>query len=204
MTTPPTPQQHVPYQSSVPHVVINPQPTNGLGLAGFITSLVGLVTCGVLSPIGLLLSLIGLMKPPRGFAVAGAIIGAVGSIWMAIAGFAIVMAALGIGAAAKQVADYVAAHQSARQAYLQIEQQRTQTGSVPTSAAANAIAAKFTDPWGMALRAEVSGEEIIVRSAGRDKKFDTSDDIRFSESELQMTTPSTTPSTPRFGRLHKD
>lgn len=54
--------------------------SNGLGLAGFITSLVGIaVTGGVLCPVGLILSLIALSKPPRGFAVAGVVLGALGS-----------------------------------------------------------------------------------------------------------------------------
>jgi len=204
MTTPPSPQQPPQYQPSPPHVVINPQPTNGLGLAGFITSLVGLVTCGVISPVGLILSLIGLMKAPRGFAVAGTILGLIGSAWALIAGIGIVMGIIGVGAAAKQMADYVNAHQPARQAYLQIDEQRTQSGTTPTTAGANAVAAKFIDPWGTPLRAEVVSGEITIRSAGRDKSFDTSDDIRFGEAELQATSPTTTPSTPRFGRTRKN
>src|SRR4051794_39566029 len=123
MTTPPYPQQPAQPQTPVNYTVIQP-PTNGLGLAGFITSLVGLVTCGVISPVGLILSLIGLMKSPRGFAVAGTILGLIGSAWALIAGVGIVMGIMGIGAAAKQVADYVNAHQSAHQAYLQIDQRR--------------------------------------------------------------------------------
>src|SRR5690348_9132833 len=79
MTTPPYPQQPMQPQAPVTHVFVNAQPTNGLGLAGFITSLVGIVTCGVIAPIGLVLSLFGLMKPPRGFAIAGTIIGLIGS-----------------------------------------------------------------------------------------------------------------------------
>ena len=62
--------------------------TNGLGLAGFIVSLFGLLTCGTLSPIGFLLSVIGVFKSPRGFAIAGSILGALGSVWLAVAGLA--------------------------------------------------------------------------------------------------------------------
>lgn len=54
--------------------------SNALGLAGFITSLVGIVfTGGVLCPVGLILSLIALSRWPRGFAVAGVVLGALGS-----------------------------------------------------------------------------------------------------------------------------
>lgn len=56
-------------------------PTNGLGIAGFVVSLSGLIVCfGLICPIGLLLSVIALVNPPRGFAIAGAIIGFIGSI----------------------------------------------------------------------------------------------------------------------------
>lgn len=57
-----------------------PEPSsNGLGLAGFITSLVGIFTGGVLSPVGLILSLVALTRRPRGFAIAGVVLGTVGS-----------------------------------------------------------------------------------------------------------------------------
>jgi hypothetical protein len=202
MTTPPYPSQPQPQQPQAPvtHVVMTP-PQNGLGIAGFVTSLVGVLTCGVLSPVGLILSLIALVKPPRGFAIAGTVIGIVGSIWVIFAGFAMVAAALGIRTAAKAVEDYVTAYQSARQAYVQIDQQRKNTGTAPTSADANTVAAKFTDPWGTALRGEVDDGVIVIRSAGRDKKFDTSDDLRFTEGELQAgVAPTTGPSFPRRTR----
>jgi type II secretory pathway pseudopilin PulG len=199
MTTPPYPSPQQP-QAPVTHVVMTP-PQNGLGIAGFVTSLVGMLTCGVLSPVGLILSLIALVKPPRGFAIAGTIIGIVGSIWVVLAGFAMVAAALGIRTAAKAVEDYVTAYQSARQAYVQIDQQRTRSGQAPTSADADAVAAKFTDPWGTAYRGEVSDGFIVIRSAGRDKKFDTNDDLRFTEQELQAGVPPTTnESSPRSSR----
>lgn len=68
-----------------------PPPSNGLGTAGFIVSLVGLFTGGILSPLGLLLSFIALFRRPRGMATAGFIIGMIGSIflaaWLAFFGF---------------------------------------------------------------------------------------------------------------------
>jgi molecular chaperone DnaK len=56
-----------------------PPPTNGLGIAGFVCSLVGLCAGGLLSPVGLILSLVALGREPRGFAIAGVILGALGS-----------------------------------------------------------------------------------------------------------------------------
>lgn len=53
--------------------------SNTLGLAGFIVSLVGWVTCGLLCPVGTLLCLFAMKRRPRGFAVAGLIVGGIGS-----------------------------------------------------------------------------------------------------------------------------
>jgi hypothetical protein len=53
--------------------------TNGLGIAGFVLSLVGLCSGGILSPIGLIISLVALGKRPKGLAIAGVVLGAVGS-----------------------------------------------------------------------------------------------------------------------------
>lgn len=73
----------------------NSQPeSNTLGLAGFIVSLVGWVTCGVLCPVGALLSLIALGKRPRGFAVAGLIVGILGSAFLLFFGLAMMAAIL--------------------------------------------------------------------------------------------------------------
>lgn len=58
-----------------------PRQTNGLGVAGFVTSLVGMVVCfGVICPVGAILSLCAVFRVPRGFAVAGLILGVFGSI----------------------------------------------------------------------------------------------------------------------------
>ena len=85
------------------NVVVQPAPTNGLGIAGFIVSLVGFLSCGLLSPIGFLLSLVGLTKQPRGFAIAGALIGAIGTLWLFLFGFAMIVAFLGFSSAARQI-----------------------------------------------------------------------------------------------------
>jgi len=63
-----------------------------LGLASFIVSLVGLASGGVLSIVGLILGAVAMRRTPRGFAVAGFIIGLVGTL------FGCVFAALLIGA----------------------------------------------------------------------------------------------------------
>jgi hypothetical protein len=63
--------------------------TNGLGIAGFVVSLVGMlgacVGAAVLSPVGLILSAIALRRVPRGLAIAGLMLGIIGSVLLMIA-----------------------------------------------------------------------------------------------------------------------
>ena len=61
-------------------VIVKEKGSNGLGLGGFILSIIGLLF-GILHPIalislviGLILSFLGLFRKPRGFAIAGFII----------------------------------------------------------------------------------------------------------------------------------
>jgi hypothetical protein len=77
-----------------------PRPTNGLGIAGFVISLVGLLGgclgAVVLCPLGLILSAIGMRREPRGLAIAGLILGIIGSAWLGVA--ALFFGGLTIGA----------------------------------------------------------------------------------------------------------
>ena len=52
--------------------------TNGLGVAGLVVSILGVLTLGLLSVFGLALSLIALRREPRTAATIGAILGGVG------------------------------------------------------------------------------------------------------------------------------
>ena len=99
----------------VKQVAVKQEPSNGMGISGFIVSLVGLLTCGFLCPLGLLLSFLGLFKPPRGLAIAGTVIGAVGSAWLVFFGFALVIGLLGLGS--------TNVGEAAREAELRIEQE---------------------------------------------------------------------------------
>src|SRR5882724_11802812 len=90
--------------------------TNGMGLAGFIISLIGWLTCGVLCPIGLIFSAIGMRKEPRGMAIAGFVIGLLGTIiygvifaFYGLALFSLFSCLSVAGTAAKQRADTFAA-----------------------------------------------------------------------------------------------
>lgn len=170
MSNPPLPPgQHV-------HVYVQPQPTNGLGLAGFIVSLVGWLSCGLLSPVGLILSFCGLFKQPKGFAIAGTIIGALGSIFLVVMGIGIVLGILGIGAATKVLETFNTAQQASG---VIVASQQT-SGALPTEEAGNVMVRQFTDAWQMPLRYKPENQSYKIYSAGRDKEYDTSDDISFT------------------------
>ena len=65
-------------------------PVNGLSIAGFVLALISLICCGLTSPIGLILSIIGLVKGEeedrtgKGLAIAGIIISAIMIIFFII------------------------------------------------------------------------------------------------------------------------
>lgn len=84
-------------------VVIQAPATNGLGTAGFVCSLLGVLTCGLLSPIGLFFSLVGIVRAPRGMAFAGSVLGAFGSAWLALVGATLIIGIIGTGEPANQV-----------------------------------------------------------------------------------------------------
>lgn len=89
-------------QQPVQQVIVQQAASNGLGTAGFVLSLVGLLTCGFLCPLGFLFGLLGMFKPPRGLAIAGTVIGALGSLWLAFFGFALVAGLFGFGSAVNE------------------------------------------------------------------------------------------------------
>ena len=146
------------------------RPSNGLGTAGFVVSLVGIPTCGIISPIGLILSLVALRKQPKGLAIAGSIIGGLGSLWLPFFGVAIVA---GIPVVGEMVETQVILVDAAER----IEAARTPDGSPPDAAAGAALIADTKDAWGHDLRYETSDGDFVVRSAGLDGKFGTADDM---------------------------
>jgi hypothetical protein len=155
-------------------------------MAGFITSLIGVLTCGVISPIGLLLSLIGLTKRPRGFAAAGAVLGVVGTIFLIAMGFGIVAGFLGLKKGLETIAEYEGVRQNAAQpAYDAIDKQRQANDALPADAEGNRLVQTYKDTWGTPLKYERVGETFALVSAGKDTKFGTEDDLRFDESNLR-------------------
>lgn len=163
-----------------------PAESNGLGLAGFIVSLVGLVgTCGLLSPIGLVLSLIGLGKQPRGFAIAGAVIGAVGSLW--VAGLVILVGAVGFAVALAAIAGAAFVVGSVLGSDVgtvvgEIKEHYDANGRVPyvLTELTDLAPPALNDEWGRPLiyEPDADGMGFTLRSAGEDGAEDTGDDWR--------------------------
>ncbi len=153
--------------------------TNTPGLVGFILSLCGLM-CGVTFPIGFIVSLFGLGKEPKGFAIAGTIIGAVGTLlYLAIFLFygAMFAACIGIGATAARFT--IETQTSIDEASGTIDEYEMENGELPDEETGNQLIADadIKDGWGRNLRYEITEEgDYVIRSAGVDGEFDTLDD----------------------------
>jgi hypothetical protein len=152
--------------------------SNTLGIAGFVISLVGLLgSGGLLCPIGLILSLIALGRQPKGFAIAGVILGALGScgaIVVFLAFGALILAALGIGVLAAFVAmnDPQRVELTLDMSNIQqaVEQYRDRNKVVPAALTELHLSTDtLTDPWGNAyvytFQDEKPGYDIISNGA---------------------------------------
>jgi hypothetical protein len=173
--------------SQMPHANVPPRrQSNGWGLAGFIVSLVGFISCGCLSPIGLLLSIIGLFKEPRGFAIAGLVLGLLGSIGaffiFFVFGFAALLAAIGFAAIAMTIelgTDATTIQQA-------VNTYQASNGAMPIRIEDLQISDPdiITDPWGVqyVIQVEVDADGVETHwlvSAGPDMAMGTSDDLQF-------------------------
>lgn len=150
---------------------------NTLGIVGFVVALFGF-TCGLGFPIGFVLSLIALKDEPKGFAIAGTIIGGLGTLAflvIAILYGAVIVACLTAGAAMQPMLQTGTAVLKARAT---IEKYEQNNGMLPDEATGNGLIAGNKDGWKKQLRYEIKPEGgFRIRSAGRDGQFNTGDDI---------------------------
>ena len=172
--------------------------SNTLGIAGFITSLVGFaLTGGLLCPVGLILSLVALRRQPRGFAIAGVVLGLMGScggclialfvlpaIAIAIAGGATVLTAAAFmlvgGTPAIETFDHMF------QIQREIKVYEKQHGAPPPSLSdLNLPADILDDGWGTPLQYQVSGnpptQSWTLQTAGPNRQLEP-DDFMFNGS----------------------
>ncbi len=195
---------------------------NGWGIAGFVLGMVSLCGSGGLTaPIGLLLSLIGLFKTPRGWAVAGLATNTV-SLCCCAFSFPIMLVALGFVSLSAMTlwittsfkgslgpAGVTVIHASAIGIVLAIY--FGEHKSIPQSLNDLKLdAAVLNDGWGRPFHFRVTSdpEGYVLWSAGGDGADDTGDDIRFRgkvdgsslsfepERPRRTSTPSSAPAAP--------
>lgn len=158
-------------------------PSNGLGVAGFVVSLVGVVaTCGALAPVGLLLSLVAMFKKPRGFAFAGVVLGLIGTVLISV------ITLSGV-AAASFAAEQARMHEQLgqrEQAQIQIAGLAERVGVFHEQNARPPLAldllpfvdaSMLIDPWGRAFEFEPDIDGFSIRSVGPDGVGFTDDDV---------------------------
>lgn len=162
-----------------PVLVLGAPQSNGMGIAGFVTSLVSLIACGgVLWPVSLGLSVAGMKREPKGLAIAGVVLSAISAMlfFVMFLPFFLIPFIIGMGAATTSGRD------RAEQALLAITVQNeyASTGVMPASIAAlrGVNQSMTTDRWNTPYRLTLGQNGAFsVDSAGPDKAFDTLDDI---------------------------
>lgn len=174
-----------------PTTVLPPKPpSNGLGIAGFVVSLAGFIACPFVAPIGLLLSFIAVFREPRGFAIAGLVLGLLSSIGMLV--LLIVLGAVLAVAVAAMAAHGLPGLDAAFEMIKIGDQARVHrrlNGAYPVSMDAMGAALapdERTDWWGRpyAYTLSADGTEFSLRSLGPDGQAETNDDIVLDQSWL--------------------
>ena len=149
---------------------------NGMGILGCLFSILGVFTFGLASPVGLGLSLLALRRRPRFAATVGTIIGGAGTAFLAMWGL--------LAVAAFNAAEYEDQADRTEMVLEQgvdaIEKFRSDHQQLPGAITGNKllIAGELNDAWGESLRYDpLEGGNYLVRSAGPDRTFDTTDDL---------------------------
>ena len=174
---------NIPTQPGQPQTYYyQPQPTNALGIAGFVVALSGLVvTFGLISPIGLVLSLIALTKSPRGYAIAGSIIGVLGSIL----GTLTVLVMAGVIATGLFDSSYYYGNSQTSYTIDDASDEidihfRDNNDTLPDGPTGNQLIASYQDEWSYNLYYEPtagSATDYTITSMGPDGVMQTADDI---------------------------
>jgi len=150
--------------------------SNNLGVIGFVVSLVGLFLCGVPSIIGLGISAVAMGKRPKGFAVAGVLLGVLGLIEIV----AVVFLGLAVYRKASEMGTMIQRIGIESQAKIHassIGQEWKDSGQVPTEEEGNEQLQGATDMLDNPFIYETDGTTFSIRSAGVDRELNTEDDI---------------------------
>lgn len=161
-------------------VHVHQAPSNGLGTAAGICSILGIVSCGLLCPVGLILGLCSMGKEPKGLALTGVILGAIGSVGFLVvflifgtALFAMCGGCLGLSAAGNVIQQQVAAEPAADA----VIEHYNANGQLPDDATATKLIAPFThNGHGFRYQAGSGTTGFIIEHPGRDGQWNTYDD----------------------------
>ncbi len=157
-------------------------PSNGLGVAGFVVSLVGFLACPLVSVVGMIMSFIAMFREPRGFAIAGFVIGLLGSLVMLVIALFFGAAMLVFGAAIS-IAGFKGIEATGEMIEIgeAVVDYRKATGAYPGSleSLTNVAADERTDPWGKPYEYVLSadGSSFTLKTLGEDGVAGTPDDI---------------------------
>jgi hypothetical protein len=192
MTQDPMPQPGKPHPAAlVPQTRLS---DNGAGVGGLVLSVLGVASWGVLSPLGLLVSLIGLRKQPKTLAIAGTALGAAGTLYLVIFGWSQFTGMLGIGRPQETAEDIVARTETVMKAQSLIEQLYVRDGVLPDNDLGNAaiVGNKVEYRGEIPIYGVLSGLTYRLTMPGADKKWGTIDD-RAHEFKVSraMTQPAT-------------
>ncbi|GAB4516199.1 MAG: hypothetical protein Tsb0013_20770 [Phycisphaerales bacterium] len=146
------------------------------GNPGAVAGLI-LAIMGPLAPIGVIVSLLSLKREPRGFAIAGVIVGLVMTVLMVVCGGVIgwgVWAGLQIQDELQEITSDYSAIQSAVEQY-----KRDHDGALPPDLSALGLPAETTtSPFGDTYDYRASGGTWSIGFVGEDGVLDTQDDTR--------------------------
>lgn len=163
--------------------------TNPVGLAGFIVSLVSIVACGgLLSPVGLILSLFGCFRQPRGLAIAGVVLGLVGSgafiLAIVVLGAGLIIGAIALIFGASFLGQTLETGFDANEVRKAIVAYERAEGRLPESMSDLSTLDEHAahDLWDTPYRLEIdpTDRQFTLISLGKDKTLGTDDDIRIS------------------------
>lgn len=168
--------------ATVPRVI---NERNTWGIIGLTISVVGLFTLGILSPLGLAASIAGMSRRPRGTAIAGVVLGLVGTILLIVYTLPRIIPPavreVGMGARANDTIATRAAQDTwilMRDVADRLDAARPKNGDAPSQAEGDAAMSGRQDSWINVIRyARPDDETFEIRSAGPDRIFDTDDDI---------------------------
>ena len=170
-----------------------PSQGNPGAVVGFILSILSLMGCLILAPIGLFVSVKGLGREEnRGLAIAGVVISSIQSVALLfVVGYFIVVIFVigGITAASATALSQASASLQRQmqtdivleQAYMEVIQYEAENDRWPTGKEGGEIVEAFVDGWGHPLVFDATSDEgWRVVSVGEDGRFDTYDDIERS------------------------